>query len=61
MKGANTLRINQATMNEAMEFYLNSEVFKDTSSVVVSGVSYSVQSGNDREFIVSFSRTENTP
>ncbi len=38
MKGKNTLALNQSTINEAVEFYLNSKVFSPGAQVVVADV-----------------------
>jgi len=54
MKGANSMNLNQATMCEAIEYWLTNKVFnKDENSPIVSGVKELSQRGEGFEIKLS--------
>lgn len=52
MKGRNTLTINEATLIEAVQFWLDSEVWKDGNDKHVTSVRPSESSQYSRTFVV---------
>lgn len=53
MEGKNEFELNQATMNKAVEYYLNQVIFRESCEVTVEAVTYEKE-GYGRTFKVTF-------